>query len=246
MRIKILSDIHINPVSMNGGYNYIDHGEDVCVLAGDIGEGMTGIIWAYHNIPAHIKVVYVPGNHEYYGEDIVYLNQKMREHPYGYNIHVLNNDTYSIGGITFAGSTLWTDFKLYDNPLSAVLWKQGLNDSVYIRNNGGKLTSDAVEDMNRKSLQFLDKVDADILVTHYCPSTSDITRWRGHALTPGFATRIPEHIHNKFKYHIHGHTHDSLRYKVPGGPEVICNPKGYSNAYGSENSGFQDDLIIEI
>lgn len=247
MRVRALSDLHLNPMQTHGGFPYVDCGEDVCILAGDIDEGMAGVMWAERNIPNHIKVLYVPGNHEYYGNDYQALNQKFKDHnTYGSHVRVMLNSIETIDDIVFVGTTLWTNFKLYHNPLSPIIWKQGLNDSMYIRFNQKVLQADDVINLNREALHFLDNIDGDVLITHYGPATSDITRWRGNNLTPGFMTDIPEDIHGKFKYHIHGHTHEALRYKNPGLPEVICNPKGYSNNYGRENKDFRECLIIEI
>jgi 3',5'-cyclic AMP phosphodiesterase CpdA len=229
------------------GFVYQDNGESVCILAGDIAEGMAGVRWAERYIPYHIQVLYVPGNHEYYGENYQTLNDKFRDHnTRGSHVKVLLDSVHTIQGRRFVGTTLWTNFKLYNNPLSPIQWKQGLNDSVYIRYNGYVFQSDDMISLNRNSLKFLDNTEGDVLITHYCPSTSDITKYRGDVLTPSFMTEIPEGIHNKFAYHIHGHTHCSLRYKIPRGPEVICNPRGYASKYSTENQEFQSDLIIEV
>lgn len=247
MKVRILSDLHLSPLSLDGGFHYKDYGEDVCILAGDIGEGMQGVRWAERNIPDHIQVLYVPGNHEYYGQEYHELNDKFYTHNvYGSHVRVLINSVATINGVTFAGSTLWTNFRAYNNPLSPLLWKGGLNDSIYIRYGNRSIEAEDLIALNEASLDFLDKVTANILITHYCPSTSDITKWKGNPLTPGFVTEIPENIHRKFEYHIHGHTHEYLRYKNPGLPEVICNPRGYSNRFANENARFQEDLIIEI
>lgn len=247
MKVKVLSDLHLHTMHTNGDFAYVEHGEDICVLAGDIAEGMAGVVWAERNIPRHIRVLYVPGNHEYYGENYQTLNAKFKEHNvYGSHVRVMLNSVETIEGRRFIGSTLWTNFKLYHNPLSGIQWKQGLNDSVYIRYHGHVFQPDDMVELNREAIKFLASVEGDVLITHYCPSTSDITKYRGDKLTPGFMTEIPEIIHNKFTYHIHGHTHEPLRYKVPRGPEVICNPRGYSNRYVTENCEFQDNLIIEV
>jgi predicted phosphohydrolase len=241
MLVKILSDIHLHP--MHNNYSYVDHGERVCILAGDIAEGMRGVNWAVSNIPNHMDVLYVPGNHEYYGHEYHELNKSFRAHnASNSNVTVLLNDTIEIWGITFAGSTLWTDFMLYNNPMATLDWAAGLNDSRWIKYDNHTINAQNIIDLNKEALDFLGKVDADVLITHYAPEFSECNQWRGHPLTPGFLTKVPPNIHKKFKYHIHGHTHTNFDYETPYGTRVICNPRGY----GYENMQHNGELVINI
>ena len=65
MKIHILSDLHTEFAE----FSPPDTDADVVVLAGDIGVGLGGIEWAASKFPK-VPVIYVPGNHEYYGHDI--------------------------------------------------------------------------------------------------------------------------------------------------------------------------------
>jgi hypothetical protein len=240
MLVKILSDLHVSRINP---YSYVDHGEYVCVLAGDIAEGMRGINWALTNIPKHIQVLYVPGNHEYYGHEYFELTLNYSEHnKSNTHVKVLLNEVVNISGTTFAGSTLWTDFMLYNNPDATLDWAYGLNDSRWIRFNNHLLNAGDVISLNKASLEFLDSVSTDVLITHYAPEFSESDQWRGHHLTPGFLTKIPENTHKKFKYHIHGHTHTNFDYTTLYGTRVICNPRGY----GYENANHNGELVINV
>lgn len=242
MLVKVLSDLHLHPT--HNSHTYVDHGEYVCILAGDIAEGMRGVNWAVSNIPKHIQVLYVPGNHEYYGQEYFELNEKFSKHNMtGSNVQVLLNEEVEIGGITFAGSTLWTDFALYgDSVIAGNNWKRGLNDHSWIKYRDHNLSILDMLRMNKEALSFLSGCSAKVLVTHYGPSTSESPRWAGHPLTPGFLTKIPRNIHSRFKYHIHGHTHSHFDYTNEHGVRIICNPKGY---FG-EGTSFNDELVIDI
>ena len=81
----------------------------IVICAGDIGEGTTGIEWAKN---FKCEVVYVCGNHEFWGQDyydeINAINQKVKEPGYSH-INFLYNETKIIHGVRFVGSTLWTD-----------------------------------------------------------------------------------------------------------------------------------------
>ena len=63
MKIRQLSDLHLE----TGPFTWEDQGEDVVVLAGDIGVGVAGIEWAKTITK---PVVYVAGNHENWDGDI--------------------------------------------------------------------------------------------------------------------------------------------------------------------------------
>lgn len=241
MLVKILSDLHLHP--MQNDFRYVDHGERVCILAGDISEGMRGVNWALANIPYHIDVLYVPGNHEYYGHDYIELQKSFNQHNLS-NTHVsvLDNAVVEVGGIKFAGTTLWTDFLLYNNPMSPHMWKEMLNDSVWMKYGGRKMTANDFINLNTEAMDFLGKVKADVLITHYGPQYSESPRWKGHPATPSFLTKLPYKLHRKFRYHIHGHTHSPFDYEAPCGTRVICNPRGY----GYEVPGFNEELVINI
>ena len=250
MLVKLYSDLHLyysNP------FRYIDHGEHVCILAGDISEGMNGVNWAIKNIPSHIRVLYVPGNHEYYGHNYTLLNNKFIKHNrLNTHVTVLMEDVFTTDqwDVEFVGTTLWCDFNLYNNqPLHQEMWRTGLNDSVYITDRGKRITADHFKRWNKKSLKFLRRVaetptdKTRVLITHYCPDLSVAARYRGDPLTPGFATKIPQDIHEKFKFHFHGHTHASMDYEYQYGTIVKCNPRGY----GMENVGaFNEELVLDI
>lgn len=241
MLVKILSDLHLHP--MNTDFDYVDQGERVCILAGDIAEGMRGVNWALANIPYHIDVLYVPGNHEYYGHDYIELQRNFEQHNLS-NTHVtvLDNALVEINGIRFAGTTLWTNFWAYRDPTSTLKWAFGLNDSRWIKVGNRTVQAADFINWNTEALKFLEHVYADVLITHYAPIQSESPYWKGHDLTPGFITEIPEHLHKKFKLHVHGHTHSPMDYELPNGTRVICNPRGY----GYEVPGFNEGLLINI
>ena len=241
MLVKILSDLHLHP--MYTDFKYVDHGERVCILAGDICEGMRGVNWALANIPYHIDVLYVPGNHEYYGHDYLELQKNFNQHNLS-NTHVtvLDNAVIEVGGIKFAGTTLWTDFQAYRDPNSTLAWYGGLNDSRWIKVGNRGVTAADFMNWNTEAIHFINHIYADVLITHYAPVLSESPRWAGHPLTPGFITDIPDIAYRKFKYHVHGHTHTCFDYENYNGTRVICNPRGY----GYEVPSFNSELVINI
>src|SRR5580704_14857554 len=115
MRLHILSDLHMEfgPVDIPP----VD--ADVVLLAGDIHLGTEGLKWARKQFPTQ-PVIYVLGNHEYYRHSLPELAGLLKAEAEGTNICVLENNLVEIGGITFLGCTLWTDFQLTGNPVEAM------------------------------------------------------------------------------------------------------------------------------
>src|SRR5882724_8066382 len=111
MRVHILSDLHLE----FGHLELANVAADVVVLAGDIHVGREGRKWIRKQF-AGKPVIYVLGNHEFYRNAIPELTEVLKRETDGSDIHVLENAAVEIGGFTFLGCTLWTDFKLLPNP----------------------------------------------------------------------------------------------------------------------------------
>ena len=106
MKLHILSDLHTEFADFDPPRT----DADIVVLAGDIGVGTGGVEWAKQWFP-DVPVLYVPGNHEYYGHDI--HETDLLAAVSSPNIQILDNNSYVIDAVRFLGMTLWTDFLLY-------------------------------------------------------------------------------------------------------------------------------------
>ena len=106
MKLNILSDLHLS----RGTLTLPENDADVAILAGDIARPREGVAWASGFAK---PVLYVPGNHEFYGGSIVGSVDALRQQCAGTNVHVLDNDEVIIKGVRFLGTTLWTDFMLF-------------------------------------------------------------------------------------------------------------------------------------
>lgn len=108
--ILLLSDLHLEfapfePVPLKSA-------ADVVVLAGDIHLGDRGISWARKAFPEN-EIVYVPGNHEYYGGRLDTVDAQMYQAGRRLGVHVLQNAEVTLRGIRYLGTTLWTDFAIW-------------------------------------------------------------------------------------------------------------------------------------
>lgn len=249
MKLYILSDIHLE-FSM---FEPFTTDADVVVLAGDIGKKSNGIIWAREKFPDK-EIIYVPGNHEFYGaqrEDTLVLMRIAAEQC---KVHLLDNDEVVINGVRFLGSTLWTDFLLFgeDSKNDAMYTgKVFLNDFRLIYEGIMLFTPMLSTKLHEQSLAWLtEKLDTPfegktVLVTHHLPSVlSVVERFKDSALSACFASNL-DHLFGKMNMWIHGHTHDNLDY-VANGTRVICNPRGYVTYRGLENFHFDPKLVVEV
>ena len=247
MKLHILSDLHtefadFTPPNIDA---------DIVVLAGDIGVGRQGLDWAAREF-ADKPVVYVPGNHEYYGHDLTLIDELQSAAPR--NIHVLNDDTLMLGGIRFLACTLWTDFKLHGENeawFARQRARRSLMDFEAIRNGRSRFTPEdsvALHETSRAWLQSeLRKAfeGPTVVVTHHLPAALSVAeQFANDPLNPAFASRLEDLIEeHRPDLWIHGHTHVPCDYTLFD-TRIVCNPRGYPG----ESSGvtFRDDLLVTI
>jgi Icc-related predicted phosphoesterase len=247
MRIHIISDLHLEfrkftPPEVDA---------DVTVLAGDISQGVAGLRWMEDNFPDR-PVIYVPGNHEYYTHHLPGLTEQLRRKARETNVFVLENDAVEIGGITFLGSTLWTDYALDgDAEMSSTIALNLMSDFLEINRVRGKptLAPEFFQRIHQASRAWLREKAAKIrgpkvIVTHHAPHPKSIApQFAGNRLNPAFASDLTEVIESAgASLWIHGHIHWSSDYRV-GKTRIINNPRGYS---GENVNRFDPKLVVEI
>lgn len=248
-KLHILSDLHLEFSEFAPPHTHAD----VIVLAGDVGKGNKGVCWARETWPGK-PVVYVPGNHEFYGERRPETLAVMRVASKESGVHLLDEDVLVIGGVRFLGCTLWTDFLLFgeaQKPLAMLSGQQGLNDFRVIREGAGCFTPARSIELHEQSLAWL-KARLDkpfdgktVVVTHHLPSArSVVDRFKDSLLSACFASEL-DYLFGKMDLWIHGHTHDNLDYEA-NGTRVICNPRGYVTYGGQENPDFKPGWVVEI
>ncbi|WP_047540070.1 metallophosphoesterase family protein [Methylotenera versatilis] len=250
MKILILSDLHLEFASFTPPFAEVD----VVILAGDIWKKDLGIYWARETWP-NTEVIYVAGNHEFYGGERNAVIQLLRDAAEDTDVHFLDNDEVVIDGVRFLGATLWTDFNLFgaelrDKAISA--GKQGLNDfRMIIEGDDTFSLNDAIALCNKSvgwlksKLTTVDDIAKTVVITHHLPSMQSVSeRYRSDILSACFASNLDELL-GYSKLWIHGHTHDSFNYTT-NGTRVVCNPRGYVHRGVEENLNFNPALIVEI
>lgn len=224
---------------------------DVVIIAGDICEGLArGVNWIAERGLNAKPVIYVPGNHEYYGFELDSERAAGKAAAANLpNIHVLDRDAIEIDGVVFLGSTLWTDYGLFgENAVAAAQSKaeQVMSDHCLILRDGQRWTASDARGEHLKSRGWLEVqlkkyAGNSVVVTHTAPSLKSIaTRYQHDVATAGFASNLDDLIVHGPRLWVHGHTHIGCDYRH-GSCRVVNNPCGYSLA--GENEGFKPSLI---
>jgi predicted phosphodiesterase len=251
VKIRILSDIHLEFF----GWTPPPVDADVVVLAGDIHVGTNGIEWARHHFPA-TRVIYVPGNHEFYGGNVQEVLETLRKEARRFRIDLLDGDELTTGGVRFLGATLWTDFALYGSgpvEISRAMahGQQRVADFHAIRqSDGGPFRPEHARAIHLAQVNWLQGKLAEmtnvptVVVTHYLPHRLSIhAKFEGDPLNPCFASDLDHLVRAPVALWIHGHTHESMDYTV-NATRVLCNPRGYIPMEPNPvfNSTFTTDL----
>lgn len=248
MRIQVLSDLHLE-FDGKGAKGFIDsldpEGIDVLVLAGDIcvDRQIVDVMCAFCQRYESSDVVWVHGNHEFYGsnrETVVAKTQEATRQCS--NLHWLDCSAAEIRGQRFVGAPMWfidddhnqelerfmNDFHVISD-LKRWVYRENLRATNFIKGNAGP---------------------GDIVVTHHLPSNLSVAdRFKSSDLNRFFVCDMEHFIRTRGpKLWVHGHTHDSFDYEIPheldsGSTRVLCNPRGYFPR--DLNPDFNDSLVIE-
>ena len=253
MKLHILSDLHLG----SGALELPATDADVVVLAGDIARPREAVAWAGQ---FDKPVLYVAGNHEFYGGSIDGTLAELRRLCDGTRVRVLDGDEVALDGVRFLGATLWTDFEVFTDPALRLAAKEEsqrlLRDFSRVRERESApdlFTPDASVALFRRHATWLaDRLASrhdgpTVVITHHAPSRRSIhERFADSLLNASFVSDL-EHLMgaDRADLWIHGHTHDSFDYRV-GGTRVVCNPRGYSRNGLNENALFDPAFIAEV
>jgi predicted phosphodiesterase len=273
MKIKLVSDLHLefSDITINNDQNC-----DVLILSGDImlartlhdhkldetdlefskvGKAKRFRSFLQRCSDAFPNVIYIAGNHEFYGGKWVGSLDGLREECARYpNIYFMENDHKVINNVTFVGGTLWTNMNKED-PYTLAVISGYLNDYHAIRNDATdyrKLQPIETVIRHKKTLAYIQEVvESDptktyIIVGHHSPSYLSVhEQYRDDfAMNGAYFSELSEFIldHPQIKLWTHGHTHHPFDYVI-GETRVVCNPRGY---HPQEETGWDINKVIEI
>ncbi|AJY51844.1 metallophosphoesterase [Halomonas sp. KO116] len=253
MRLRILSDLHLEFFDGNRELPEVD--ADMVILAGDIHRESEGLAWARYRFP-DMPIIYVPGNHEFYGTCMPQLRGELAREAERLNIELLDNRAVTLDGVRFYGTTLWTDFALYandptQNPAHAESKAlRYMPDFKIVQTSPGiTFTPLASRQLHAEALAWLESQLAQpfdgpkVVISHHAPLHGCIPgQYLGDALSPAFASNLP-HLMGKMDVWVHGHVHEPID-MLRNGTRVIANPGGYPYEFTPEL--FKPDWVIDV
>jgi predicted phosphodiesterase len=234
MKILHLTDLHLE-----FNKNLIDFSSvintkvaKVVVLTGDIAGGTHSLPFIKHLISLGYIVIYILGNHEFYGHDIDELINEWRKISKNIdNFHFLEGDSVVIDDVEFFGTCLWTSVGTRNkDEFADPLLKYHIKDFSSIKNWSVEKMKDRFYSSFENLQQMIDKSNANkkVVLIHYLPSYESIHEsYFGSPQNPLFASELGYYFaYSDVKGIFHGHTHTKCDYFL-GDCFVRCNPYGY-------------------
>ena len=261
-KFRIMSDLHLEFEQGRKELYPIPYiGEDYLILAGDIQLITKKKQRWFSRLLKHRSVIYILGNHEFYGGDFFETRERARR----FTLHVneyaarkgypgimifLDNRTFTASMVTdrehsvhVVGTTLWSNI----HPSVTAAVQHDINDYYRIANDNKLLTVHDTVGTYQGNVEWLKGhiprhgADKCLVITHHAPSFMSVSpEFERDQLTSAYASDLT-HLMKDVDVWVHGHMHDSFDYEIDG-CRIICNPKGYSD----QNTNFNIDLMVEL
>ena len=250
--LQYCSDLHLE-FPMNKQFmvkNPIVPKSEVLILAGDIVPfhlmEQQNDFFSY--ISDHFRMTYwIPGNHEYYNNDISKRIGSFQENIRN-NIVLLNNKTIIEDNTALQFSTLWTKI----NPLQELKIQHGMNDFRIIRNGEERFTPRDCTQFFEENIHFISNeiaTHADlnkVVVTHHVPTFQNYPKEHlGSSLNSAFAVDLNGFIEkSNVDAWIYGHHHKNINEFKIGNTAMCTNQLGYVQA--NEHRKFKQNKTIKL
>jgi predicted phosphodiesterase len=249
MRLHIISDLH----QEFGEIDVPTVDCDCVILAGDVSTKTHGLEWIRRRFP-EVPVIYICGNHEFYGDKLPRVTERLRQEAAGTNVHFLENEGVTINGVHLFGCTLWTDLALHGDWLEgAIEANSQMSDYKRVRNSAQhyrRLTARDTRRLHLESVEALKQFFASheasrsVVVTHHAPSIRSLPETRrAELISCAYASHLDDFIlKHQPPLWIHGHIHHSQDYQI-GKTRILSNPRAYPD---KPNEAFVPDLVVEV
>lgn len=231
---------------------------DVAVVAGDVTEGLVEAVgWLGQHIRPHMRIVFVPGNHEYWGTLHGRALEQGRIAAGVVGVDLLDGDAVVIEGVRFVGVTLWTNYSLFGETYREACELQARSDMADHRSiawakqpwerfrphHAAMLHRQAVRDLEQLFRKPHD--GPTVVVSHHAPHPNSLAKNdRAQLISAAYASNLSEAI-GRWAPDLwqHGHTHHAVDYQV-GRTRILSNPRGYRSEWAT--IGFQPLLVVEV
>lgn len=232
MKLQLISDLHSefwdNPNRLYTEHIHIVPELDFLVIAGDLvvpdRQPDAYIDQAFQHFSKLARhVLYVDGNHEYYGgRPTAEIEARIRK-ALPENTHWLMNEDITLDGVHFYGGAMWFSpndglNNFYKNVMNDFKLIHNLDHWVYERNRAFTLLG-----------QALIRPET-IVVTHHLPHMNSVPEEFKREQTNRFFVSDQTALiaEKQPRLWFHGHTHRPCDYTL-GTTRVLCNPFGYPN-----------------
>jgi len=265
MKIHILSDLH-NEFLRNGRLNSLhkwsgcipDTDADIVILAGDIDTGTRGAEWAINESERLAKpIVYVLGNHEFYGYEYKSLKEEIKHICEGTSVSFLDCGVHVTEGVRIIGATLWTDYEAVENyPLDRVMStiENILADhhKIQFESNSKTIKFKPHHALTQHNTEIngIRKILSEpfngetVIVTHHGPHpVCQHPAFPINELSAAFHSDLSQLIEqHDIDLWIYGHTHANLD-QVINDTRIVSNQAGYP---GENVKGFNASLVMSV
>jgi predicted phosphodiesterase len=249
MKAHLLTDVHNEHRS--APYRVEDLDFDILILAGDIDSGLGGITWAAEESQRlGVPAIYVAGNHEFYGTELLSHDIAMRIHSTKLGVHYLNNEALVIDGVRFLGTTLWTDYQLTGEHSYFVEYqiRRAMSDHRLIRYGESLFSPGHAQMLHSNAIEWLEEhlqkqgdYETTVAVSHHGPSQRCVhPKWTGSIVSNAYCSHL-DHLVAQADFWFYGHTHAALDTLVEQ-TRLVTNPAGYPG----QETGFKSDLVIDL
>lgn len=252
MTIQYCSDLHLE-LPDNAKWlkaHPIVPAADILVLAGDIIPfiEMEQCADFFSYCADHFKATYwLPGNHEYYGGDIMLRSGSFRENIRP-NVYLLNNQVEQLDGLTLIFSTLWS----HVNPAAEWHIARAVTDYRMIRHAGEPFRPLHINELHQECRAFVETAVINatgsriVVVTHHVPTFLHYPKqFKGSIINEAFATELYDYIeHSSIQAWIYGHHHQNTPEFLIGSARMLTNQLGYVRK--REYYGFRTNAVVKI
>ena len=254
MKVQFASDLHLefydNSMFLaRGPFKAVG---DILVLAGD-----TLPLCEFNSYRRHRffdwcaenfrETFLVPGNHEYYHDDIAQYPEswklKLRD-----NVTMYENGSVVVDDTDFILSTLWSHIPMRE----WLTLRKGMSDFMLINYGGRPITATGYNALHERDLAFVKRAVSEsrarhkVVVTHHVPSRLLVApEFRGSSLESGFTVDLTDYIASSgIDLWVYGHSHRSIE-TVIGKTRMVSNQVGYVS-YGEHRENFKVDRFVEL
>lgn len=268
MKLAIHSDLHTEFYDQQRLPFIVPSDADYLIFAGDITtmKNMPEFMKLVKSEYPELKVIFVLGNHEFYGQIYESALATYRALAADYGFHLLEKSHLvdDFHKIVFYGGVLWSDFSLANKQNASMNWAyHAVSDFRVIKKMkfmpdivGMNVTSFTPEDAYNEHKSTLRGMKSafkkypdykHVVITHFLPSIHLVhSDYRDSLLTSAYwASNIKDDFLKMADVWIYGHSHNNINYDLKIDEHTtrfVCNQGGYPY----ENNGYKADYVLEI